>query len=390
MNDTKNKVDELKQSDDTFDRFVATLCEHDISAAGAGALTLQLFGGVAKKQKGRHIRGNIHIAFIAGSQTNVPGLVDHLTDIVPNSAVVNASNSTYTGLTGTVRSLGPDSGWYLDKGALTNESTDFLTIQNIHDLDDKSINCLQEAVGSGAVTINKKGLHETVPINSSILLIDHPAFGEWDQYSPLNEQIGIVSTLSSRLDFIFVDIDGCKERKMAEQIHPNVASEYIREAQQTCSPTVPTHVDNELFEGLVEIHIEKMEKNAVPKAAESTLRRLAEASARARFSNEVTNVDAQRAITIYRRPYEELHGIDYEPPEFDNDLFILGKPQKTRKLRTIQQIIVKDGPISDEEVVEVARETGLETWEIHQILGELNGRGVISKSTNGDWYVTDY
>jgi len=390
MPEVKTEIEDLKKADDVFDRFVATLSEYDVSLTGAGALTLQLFGGVQRRVKGRSVRGRIHLGFVASSKTNIAGLVSHLAELRPNSKIANASNSTYTGLTGPVRSLGPDSGWYLDFGALTDDSTDFLAIQNPEALDEKTVSCLKEAVGSGSVTISKKGYHETVSANASLLLIGHPEYGDWDQYMSLADQVTIPPALASRIDLVFADIDGREERPEAPHIGPDIAQEYIRHARENCSPSLTTHADNELFEGLVEIHIEGMQEDSVPQAAKETVRRMAEASARTRLAEEVSVSDAQRAITIYRRPFEDLHGIDYEAPKFDSSLIPGKDTERKRKRRLILQAIVDGGKMSREEIIEEGRAKGLEKWEIDQIIGELRGRGDIHQDINDNWLVPNY
>jgi replicative DNA helicase Mcm len=380
-------LDELKEADDVFERFVATLSEHDISQVNAGALTLQLFGGVERTRKGRPVRGNIHVGFVAGAHTNVPGLVSHLVELAPNAASVNASNSTYTGLTGPVRSLGPNKGWYLDEGVLTDSTNGYIAIQSPDALDDKSVNCLKEAVGSGGVTISKKGFHETISTNASILLIGYPKYGDWDEYEPLRDQLTTIdSFLASGLDSVFADITGREERPEISHVEPDVALEYIKHAQETCSPTLPNHAENELFEGLVEIHVEKMDKDSVPQSERETVRRLAEASARTRLADTVSIEDAQRAITIYRRPFEDIYGIDYEPPSFDEDPFPGINTEEKRKRRMVKQFLADESHLSTEELVERSREEGLSEEEVRHIIGYLDGRGDIMQNYSDKWY----
>lgn len=385
------EVEELNESGHVFERFVSTLVEYGISKTGAGALTLQLFGGEGWKRRGRPVRGHIHLGFIAGERTNIPGLVDYLTDLKPRSARVNASNSTYTGLTGPVRSLGPDSGWYLEEGVLTDSTTDYLAIQNPEGLNDKSVDCLKEAVGSGGVTISKKGYHETVPVNASILLIGHPIYGDWDEYTPLNEQTQTInSELASKLDFIYPDFEDDEETPEARYIEDiDVTREYIKQARDL-SPEIPQHVDNELFEGLVEIHVEKMDADSVPRQARDTIKRLAMASARTRWDEQTTVEDAQRAITIYRRPFEELHGIDYEPPDFDLSAIPGMDTEERRKRRRFKQLFANDNHWDEDELIARGIEEGFEEWEVHRYIGELKGRGEISQDYEDNWYAVDY
>ncbi len=388
MTKETREVEHLEQSDNVFDRFIATLTQHDITQSAAGALTLQLVGGTEKTREGRHIRSQLHIGFIVGGHVNLPGLTTHLTQLTPNATKINASNSTYTGLIGSIRSLGPNDGWFLENGPLTNQETEYMAIQHPDGLDDKTSNCLKEIAGSGGVTISKKGYHETVPANASLLLIGSPVYSEWDEYESIERQIPIGPSLTSSLDIVYVDIDGREERIDASPIAVDVAREHIDQAR-TVSPRIPVHVDNTLFEALVDIHVEALDKPAVPQQARDTIRRLAEASAKIRLAEEVTTEDAHRAITVYRRPFEDIHNIDYEPSDISSDA-ISGRgadQQEHRKRRVITRIFANaNGPLAESEILETAQEKGLSRRDALVMLGELKGKGELGLDVHGDWY----
>lgn len=385
-------VQTLKDVDDVFDRFVSALTQYGISQLGASALTLQLFGGVEQRHRGRDVRGTIHGAYTVDTTVNIPGLVDHLTALSPAGDRVNATNATYTGFTGTVRSKGPNAGWFLDTGVLTDTATDYLAIQSPHALDDKTVDGLIEATGAGGITVTKKGFHDTVPVNAAVLLIGHPLYEDWDEYEPLVEQVYTFGGgLASNLDFVFADVNGLQSRMNTPPVEREAAAEYIQHAQETCTPSVPNSVDNKLFEAATEIHIEGMEEDGVPQAAHDSLRRLAEAAARVRLSDNVTMDDAELAITIYRRPYEVLHGIDNKAMNLSDekkDVAIQGRvSEETKKKRRLRQIFAEmDQAIDEDELLERAQDEGLTEREALLFLGELKGQSEIGQSRDGNWY----
>lgn len=130
-------------------------------------------------------------------------------------------------------------------------------------------------------------------------------------------------------------------------------------------------------------------QDAVPQQARDTIRRLAEASAKIRLAEEVTTEDAHRAITIYRRPFEEIHNIDYEPSDISSDAISgLGADQQEhRKRRVITQIFANvNRPLAESEILETAQEKGLSRRDALVVLGELKGRGELGLNVNGDWY----
>lgn len=79
---------------------------------------------------------------------------------------MNASNTTYAGLVGRVRSSGPDDGWHVLRGPLLADLTDYLAVQYPENLDERVTDCLKEGLGSGAVTITKKAYHDFQQIES--------------------------------------------------------------------------------------------------------------------------------------------------------------------------------------------------------------------------------
>lgn len=375
------EVERLKRSEDALDRVASALTEHDLHRAAAITLSLQIFGGTKKIRNGRDIRGQIHMGFVVDTAVNTPNLVNHILKLTPNATKVNASNSTYTGLIGTVRSLGPDKDWFLEPGPLTDEDTDLLVIQNPEDLDEKSINCLKEIAGSGELTISKKGYHRTIPVDTAILLIGNPSEGEWDPYTEISEQLPISSKLMPYLDTIYADFE--KEGQSSDILSAatDVMQEYIRQAHEL-TPQIPGNVDEKLSEALAEIHIDKLDKNTVPQTAAGSLRRLTEAHAKARFADRVTVEDAQQVIPIYRRRFEQIEIIDIEGLTTDH-LF----PKENRRRRIIQRLFAaNEGPIAESELLEQATQNGVTRRDTLLILGELKSKSEVDFNNDHEWY----
>lgn len=58
-----------------------------------------------------------------------------------------------------------------------------------------------------------------------------------------------------------------------------------------------------------------------------------------------------------------------------------------RKKQIVQQIVTEGGvTVEENAIVQKSLDKGLEERKVHQILGELKGRGEISKNTQGSWY----
>jgi len=283
----------------------------------------------------------------------------------------------------------------------------------------------QGVVLHNSISINKAGINATLKSRCSLLGAANPKYGRFDQYEPISEQIDLEPALISRFDLIFTVTDQPDEdedRNLAEHIlNTNYAGElhthrtevntsnyspeevenvtedvaptieadllrkYIAYAKRNCFPTMTEEARDAIEDFYVDLRMEGADEDApVPVTARKleALVRLAEASARVRLSDSVTEEDAERVIKIVRDQMEDI-GVDPETGEFDADVVEAGTSKSQRdRIKNLKHLIEEleseyDEGAPVEVVVERAEEIGMETGKAEHEIEKLKQKGEV-------------
>ncbi|MDY6779391.1 MAG: hypothetical protein SV760_02350, partial [Halobacteria archaeon] len=172
--------------------------------------------------------------------------------------------------------------------------------------------------------------------------------------------------------------------EIAPDIEPELLRKYIAYARRDCNPKMTDEARNRLEEFYVNLRTQGAdESEAVPVTARKleALVRLAEASARVRLSDKVEIEDADRAVEVTRSSLDEV-GRDPETGEFDVDVIETGHSQSQRdRIKGIMEIIESvsekrdDGKAPTEEVIETAKENGMERQKAEEEIESLKRSG---------------
>jgi replicative DNA helicase Mcm len=283
----------------------------------------------------------------------------------------------------------------------------------------------QGVVLHNSISINKAGINATLKSRCSLLGAANPKYGRFDQYEPISEQIDLEPALISRFDLIFTVTDQPDEdedRNLAEHIlNTNYAGElhthrtevntsnysseevenvtedvaptieadllrkYIAYAKRNCFPTMTEEARDAIEDFYVDLRMEGADEDApVPVTARKleALVRLAEASARVRLSDTVTEEDASRVIKIVRDQMEDI-GVDPETGEFDADVVEAGTSKSQRdRIKNLKHLIEEleseyDEGAPVEVVVERAEEIGMDTGKAEHEIEKLKQKGEV-------------
>ncbi|PSQ06052.1 hypothetical protein BRC95_06340 [Halobacteriales archaeon QS_5_68_33] len=283
----------------------------------------------------------------------------------------------------------------------------------------------QGVVLHNSISINKAGINATLKSRCSLLGAANPKYGRFDQYEPISEQIDLEPALISRFDLIFTvtdQPDEDKDRELAEHIlttnyagelhthrtevnasnysdeevenvtdnvAPTVEADLLRKyvayAKRNCFPTMTEEARDAIQEFYVDLRMEGQDEDApVPVTARKleALVRLAEASARVRLSDRVTEEDAHRVIDIVRNQMENI-GVDPETGEFDADVVEAGTSKSQRdRIKNLKHLIDDLEDEYDEGapvdvVVERAEEIGMETNKAEHEIEKLKQKGEV-------------
>ena len=283
----------------------------------------------------------------------------------------------------------------------------------------------QGVVLHNSISINKAGINATLKSRCSLLGAANPKYGRFDQYESISEQIDLEPALISRFDLIFTvtdQPDEDKDRELAEHIlttnyagelhthrtevnasnysdeevenvtdnvAPTVEADLLRKyvayAKRNCFPTMTEEARDAIQEFYVDLRMEGQDEDApVPVTARKleALVRLAEASARVRLSDRVTEEDAHRVIDIVRNQMENI-GVDPETGEFDADVVEAGTSKSQRdRIKNLKHLIDDLEDEYDEGapvdvVVERAEEIGMETNKAEHEIEKLKQKGEV-------------
>jgi replicative DNA helicase Mcm len=360
------------------------------------AVILVLFGGNRiELPDGSVERGDSHMLVLGDPGVGKSKLLKAIDTLAPRSVKASGDESTKAGLTAAcVQDDFGDSQWSLEAGAMVAGDQGIACIDEIDKTSADVRSSLHDALESQEVTINK-GPFTNVRLSArtSLIAAGNPEHGRFDPHQPIGDQITLGPTLLSRFDLWFMlhddptqdgpivesigggrtqaaraqANDGDAPEGLQPEVDPEVVRSWIALAKRTTTPYIH---DDEVWERMKNWFTELRTVHGdgadapVPITRRSLegVFRLAEASARVRLSEEITEDDVNRAIRLLERSLRDV-GFDRENAQFDIDHIETGQPlsqkQRRQQLRTIVLDLMDEGDYMAEieTVKEVAKET---------------------------------
>ena len=425
----KRKIISLSEEADLYEEMVGAIAP---SIYGYDqeklAIILQLFSGVTKHLPDEsRIRGDLHILLIGDPGTGKSQLLSYIQNIAPRSVYTSGKGSSSAGLTAAaVRDdFGDGQQWTLEAGALVLADQGIAGVDELDKMNPDDRSAMHQALEQQEISISKAGINATLKSRCSLLGAANPKYGRFDQYEPISEQIDLEPALISRFDLIFTVTDQPdeeKDRNLAEHIlttnyagelnthreelnssnyseeevatvtdevdptiEPELLRKYVAYAKRNCFPTMTEEAREAIQDFYVDLRAEGQDEEApVPVTARKleALVRLAEASARVRLSDTVTEDDAERVIEIVRTQMEAI-GVDPETGEFDADVIEAGTSKSQRdRIKNIKGLIEELEAEYDEGapvdvVVERAEETGTDPSKAEHEIEKLKQKGEV-------------
>jgi len=378
------------------------------------AIILQLFGGErTQRPDNTSVRGDIHILLVGDPGVAKSQMLKYIFTMAPKARYVSGKSASGAGITASVVKDEFLKGWSLEAGALVLANKGICLIDEIDKMDKEDRSAMHEAMEQQTVTISKANIHSTLKAETTILAAANPKLGRFDPYQPLADQIDMPPTLISRFDLLFTlrDIPE-KERdtrlaqhilntfknpqKVIPEIEPDILRKYIAYAKKNVSPKLSDEAILEIQEFFVGLRSKRSKSEEeggvkpIPISARQleALVRLAQASARVRLSNNVTQSDAKRAINLLKSCLMQV-GLDTETGELDIDRIVTGITATQRnKIIQIRDIIkemeTKFGsniPLAD--VLEAAKAKGIDASKAEEIIEKMKREGEIFEPKHG-------
>lgn len=367
------------------------------------ALLLQLFGGVLKPLPGMNIRGDIHMLLVGDPGTAKSQLLSRVSKISPRSVFCTGKGASAAGLTAAVvRDDFGEGNWSLEAGALVLADMGIACIDEIDKMEKSDREALHPAMEQQWVDISKAGINARLHARCSVLAAANPKLGRFDDCIPIHEQIDMPVTLLSRFDLIFSISD--KPNKKTDEalashilnLHQNPDSKdinptfspsfllkYVTYAKQNIKPKITNKVHEKIKSFYVELRADSEDSIAITPRQLEAIIRLAEASAKVRLSKEVSEEDADRAISIFKE-YLNRVGMDRETGKYDIDIVMTGTSHSQfERMQSIIGIIKQesakstDGNALKEDIIKEAEIIGIESGKVESALEHLKRDGHI-------------
>lgn len=370
----KQEIRALANSKDPYQQLVDSLAPHVPDNEQLKlAVALQLFGGVKKQlPDGTTIPGTIHLGIVSDPGMFAAEIVDYAARVAPKSVRVNGNDTTQVGLTtAAYKSTGSAKNWELDAGALVLADDGIVCLSRSDQLSQEAKAALQSVMRDQEVKASKGTATQTLPAETAVLTSLQPKYGRFDQYEPIGEQIELAPELVTQFDLLFTltdspepdvdadwadhilttnrvgevqaredsdtataDTDSVTSRadEVTPAIAPDLLRKYIASARRNCVPTLSDAAKEAIEEFYVETRAGAQDDDVpTPVTARKleALVRLAEASARIRFADTVTEADAERVIDLVRMSLRDL-SVDPETGESDADVVETGSVTSDR------------------------------------------------------------
>ncbi len=375
------------------------------------AVMILMMGGVRKvRDDGSISRGDIHILLIGDPGAGKSQILKRISKIAPKGRFVSGKGASGAGLTAAVVKDEFMSGWSLEAGALVLGNKGICCIDELDKMSSDDRDAMHEALEGQTVTISKANIQATLRSETTVLAAANPKFGRFDPYEIIPKQIELPSTLVNRFDLIFPVRDlpsKEKDEKIAgfmlnlhqspDFVDPELDSKLLRKyfayARQKVFPQLSDGAIDEIKKYYLKMRSSGSEEgdlSAIPISARQleALIRMAEAHARLRLSKEVTKADAKKAIDLMHHCLSQV-GLDPETGKIDIDRISTGIPASERShISTIKEVISelekklgKTIPLDD--IVEVAKEKGIEEDAIDETIQKLKRAGDIFEPRRG-------
>jgi replicative DNA helicase Mcm len=397
----EEKIKEIARYQDAYDRLIRSIAPsiHGYETQKE-AILLQIVGSPQRLlPDGTVVRGDINVLMVGDPGTAKSELLKFAARVAPRGLYTSGRGSTAAGLTAAV--VKEKGGMMmLEAGAVVLADQGIAAIDEFDKMRTEDRNALHEAMEQQTVSVAKGGIVATLNARTSILAAANPVLGKYDPYRNITENINLPVPLLTRFDLIFVlrDVpERPKDEKLARfvlELHrkggyveePPIPFDLLRKYltyAKKINPTLTKEAEDKILEYYLQMRSMGSENmiTVTPRQLEALIR-LATARARLLLRDTVTEEDAIKAISLFKRMLEAV-GIDVRTGR--TDLGVLhGKPLSERNLLATAIDVFKSlegptrEPVEERRFIEELVKTGkFDEERAKRMLRTLQNSGVI-------------
>lgn len=283
-------------------------------------------------------------------------------------------------------------------------------IDEVDKMDDEVQSHLLSAMEEGVININKSQVQGILKANVGIFMIANPKLGRFDNYGIIAEQINLAAPLISRFDFIFpvrdlpnkerderiIDKILDKHSDIEKTTERHIPLDFLRKYLFYASSNIRPKLTPESAKVIKKFSMKlrnasgSAESKAIkitPRQIESVIR-IAEAAAKLRLSDKVTEDDARLAIELLEYSLSSV-GIDPKTGEIDIDRVVSNVSTSKRKeivnvreiINKLTEKVGKMVPIDD--IVREADSHAIDEGQVDDAIAKLKRSGDISEPKRG-------
>lgn len=411
IDEYRDEIEEIAASGNPLEQIVESIAPtiygyEDVKEA----LAYQLFGGRhIENADGSERRGTINILLIGDPGVGKSELLRYAARIAPRSLYTSGSGTTATGLTAAaVQDDFGGGGWTIKAGALVQAHNGVCAIDELDDMSEDDRAGLLEAMSNLQITKSAAGENVTLPAQTTVLAGANPVHGRFDEHAAIADQVDLDPALISRFDLLFTfqdqqdsELDNeiaahmtATARDDVDDVEPEIDQDvlraYIAYARRNYDPTLSSEADRHLRQRYVEIRTANDQDGPVPTTPRllEAMIRLAEASARVRLSETVTEDDAKRAADLAVACLKDV-GIDPETGEMDVDVVETGESKSQRdRIKAVTGILHElesehSGGVPMEEWLDRCEDAGIERDKAEHEIEKIKQKGDVYKPNSG-------